>query len=73
MKKIIWHDFPIVYKWDEEYGWVSSHIRNEDVRHIMGKQTYKQWCKWAMGSTCHPDGPYPWDVRAFLEGDINWD
>jgi hypothetical protein len=73
MKKITLHDFPVVYRWDDEYGWNPSHIRYEDVERIMGKRLYKQWCKWAMGSTCHIDGPYPWDVMSFLNGEKNWD
>ena len=72
-KKLSDKDFPVVYLWSDDYGWTSSHIRWDDLERIMGKQLYKRWNKWAMGSTSHIDGAYPWDVRSFLNGERNLD
>lgn len=72
-KQLSIHDFPVVNRWDNEYGWVESGIRFEDIEKIMGKMMYKKFMKFMSGSTVGQDGAYICDVRAFLNGDKNWD
>jgi len=62
------HDFPVVHRWDDEYGWCESGIRFEDCEKIMGKMMYKRFVKWLYGATIGQDGAYICDVKQFLLG-----
>jgi hypothetical protein len=72
-KELTIHDFPIIYRWDDEFGWYESGVSWEYCEKIMGKQIFKKFEKHMFGSTCGQDGVYPWDLRSFLKGKPNFD
>jgi hypothetical protein len=72
-KELSIHDFPVVHRWDDEYGWCESGIRWEDCEKIMGKIMYKKFQDWMMGATYGQDGAYLWDVKQFLKGGKSFD
>ncbi|NTV78138.1 MAG: hypothetical protein HGA25_03085 [Clostridiales bacterium] len=72
-KPLTIHDFPIVYRWDDESGWYQSGVMWTDCERIMGKVMWKRFTKYMFGSTSGQDGAYPWDVSMFLKGKPNLD